>query len=82
MRLQPLTRPCNLALAALCFALLAGCGQKGPLVRPSTRAAAPVVIHAPGDAATAPADPGAAPAASAVTPAQKPDDDPNAPPRP
>ncbi|HXQ63577.1 MAG TPA: lipoprotein [Steroidobacteraceae bacterium] len=81
MRLQPPTRSSTLALAALCSVLLAGCGQKGPLVRPGTRAAAPVVIRAPAGATTAPADPGTAPAAPA-TPAKNPDDDPNAPARP
>ena len=41
-------------LAAL--ALLAGCGQKGPLVRPS-RATPPVVIRTPPTADAAPATP-------------------------
>ena len=49
MRPHPLT-------ALVAFALLAGCGQKGPLVRPS-RATALVVSRTPPTDATAPATP-------------------------
>jgi predicted small lipoprotein YifL len=80
MRRKPPSLPSSVALAALCLALLAGCGQKGPLVRPGTHTA-PVVVRAPQGAAATPATPEAAPAAP-VTPAKNPDDDSSAAPRP
>jgi hypothetical protein len=88
MRVLPLTRRSGLALATLSIALIGGCGQKGPLVKPTTRAPAPVVIRAPGGtagapaSAAAPAGPAAAPAAPAATQPKQPDDDPHAPARP
>ena len=53
-----------LALGAVLLAALPGCGQKGPLVRPSRSPTTPVVIRAP-----APAD---APAAKPDAEAPKP----------
>jgi len=50
-----------LALGAVLVASLPGCGQKGPLVRPTRSPTTPVVIRAP-----APAD----------APQQQPDSDP------
>ena len=49
-----------LALGAILLAALPGCGQKGPLVRPSRSPTTPVVIRTP---------------ASADAPQQKPDTD-------
>ena len=46
----------HLLTALVVLALLAGCGQKGPLVRPS-RATATVVIRTPPTDAAAPATP-------------------------
>lgn len=68
MRLPPLP-----TLTVL--ALLAGCGQKGPLVLPDTHTASPVVIRGP--AAQPPARPGDA----APPPAKPRADDPDAPPQ-
>jgi predicted small lipoprotein YifL len=65
MRTVPLT-----CLAAL--ALLAACGQKGPLVLRPKPPATPVVIRTPAPAAPAPATP----------PPEKPADEQGTPPRP
>ena len=46
--------PIVLALGAALAAGICGCGQKGPLVRPTHSPTTPVVIHAP-DAAVEPA---------------------------
>ncbi len=46
----------HLLAALVALALLAGCGQKGPLVLPS-RATAPVVIRTPPTDAPTPATP-------------------------
>jgi predicted small lipoprotein YifL len=69
-------RPCLVALA-----LLAGCGQKGPLVLPESRST-PVVIRARDTAAPAatPAAP-AAPAAPTAKPKDPADESPPPPPR-
>jgi predicted small lipoprotein YifL len=84
MRIPPPSRRFSRALAALGLALLAGCGQKGPLVRPGTGTGTPVVIRGPGGTATAPTSaappvPGTAPEAPR-TPAKNPGDEPDAPP--
>ncbi|MCX7059196.1 MAG: lipoprotein [Pseudomonadota bacterium] len=44
------------ALVLATAAVLAGCGQKGPLVKPSRTPTSPVVIRAPAPPATPPAD--------------------------
>ena len=52
-------------VAAVVFATLPGCGQKGPLMRPDTAPQSPVTIRpAPTTAPTAP------PAATPATPSQ------------
>jgi predicted small lipoprotein YifL len=58
--MRTLTLPALGAAAAVAVAV-AGCGQKGPLVKPTRSPTTPVVIHAPAPADTTPTPPDADP---------------------
>lgn len=61
---RPILRPCLLLSCGFVLALLAGCGNKGPLYMPPPPAAAPAK---PKPAAT----PAPAPASTAMSPAEQ-----------